>query len=124
VLDANGDLYVANAGARSSIAVYSPTSTRPLRTIVTGIHAPSALAFDASGKLFVANNFEDGSFAVTVFEPGSSTPAYTIHGNASTRQSPGDEPAYPAHLALDSSGHLYVAKEGSIQIYGRANINP
>ena len=56
---------------------------------------PIALAFDASGNLFVANS---GDNTVSEFAPGSTTPTATLTGLND-----------PDALAFDASGNLFVA---------------
>ena len=56
-----------------------------------------ALAFDASGNLYVAN---EGNGTVSEFAPGSTTPTATLTGLS-----------YPVALAFDASGNLYVAND-------------
>jgi sugar lactone lactonase YvrE len=99
-LDAAANLYIANNGAicglcspYQTVAVYAPGSTAPLRTL-RHLVLPLALAFDASGKLYVA----DGD-VVAVYAAHGSKPERTI--------ADGIDVAYA--LAFDSSGDLYVA---------------
>lgn len=80
--DSSGNLFVANdpplTAAAGSVTVYATGTGHLLRTITKGIDKPTALAFDRSGNLYVANahGLELGS--VTVYAPGKSTPAHTI----------------------------------------------
>jgi uncharacterized repeat protein (TIGR03803 family) len=69
-------------------------STTPTATL-TGLYAPQALAFDASGNLFVANQ---NYTTVSEFAPGATTPTATLTGLSN-----------PDALVFDSSGDLFVA---------------
>ena len=60
---------------------------------------PDALAFDASGNLFVANS---GNDTVSEFAPGSTTPTATLSGLNR-----------PIALAFDASGNLFVANDSA-----------
>ena len=73
---------------------FAPGSTTPSATL-TGLNDPDALAFDASGNLYVANT---GGNTVSEFAPGSTTPTATLTGLND-----------PYALAFDASGNLYVA---------------
>ncbi len=111
--DGSGNLYVTNAGCPvscspyvpSTVTVYAPGKTSVLRTISQGIYVPTALAFDGSGKLYVANYGCESSscspsvpFAVTVYPAGKTSLLRTIYQGVS----------YPRALAFDTSGNLYV----------------
>jgi sugar lactone lactonase YvrE len=86
------NLYVANA---STVTVYAPGSGSVLRKIV-GVR-PSALVFDSSGTLYVANDAGKGS--VPVYPAGATMPSRTITQKVSV----------PRTLAVDSADNLYVA---------------
>lgn len=87
-------LGVANASA-NDVTLYAGGWNAPLTTIVNGIGAPQALAFDSAGDLFVAN--ELGS--VNVYAPP--------YAQAPTAISQGIN--HPQALALDARGDLFVA---------------
>ena len=95
--DAKGDLYVADEGA-NEVSVFAPGATTPTSTL-TGVDWPDALAIDAHGNLFVANNDPYGiNNTVSMFAPGSTTPTATLTGIS-----------LPTALAVDASGNLYAA---------------
>src|SRR5436309_2555012 len=121
--DAAGNLYVANAGNSccglgNSITVYGAGArgdAAPTATIVggnTGLDAPSGVALDAAGHLYVAN--ADGN-SITVYgsrATGNATPSATIRGGGTGLNR-------PVGIALDAAGRIYVANSGdnSITVY-------
>ncbi|MBV8067269.1 MAG: SMP-30/gluconolactonase/LRE family protein [Candidatus Eremiobacteraeota bacterium] len=104
------NLYVANQGCidptychpvrPSSVTVYAPGSKSVLREIRHGVSGPSALAFDGSGDLYVANHW---GYTVTVYAPGSTKVLRTIRDGIIEAQA----------LEFDGSGNLYVANDCS-----------
>jgi hypothetical protein len=120
-LDANGNIYVANLGsltlAPDTVTVFAAGSNgnvAPIATITgpaTGLNYPTAIALDSSGKLYVANSGTQngGADTVTVYPAGSNgnaQPSATISGA-------GTGLVTPWGVALDSSGNIYVANDGS-----------
>src|SRR5437667_153373 len=121
--DAAGNLYVANAGNSccglgNSITVYGAGArgdAAPTATIVggnTGLDAPSGVALDAAGHLYVAN--ADGN-SITVYgsrATGNATPSATITGGSTGLNR-------PVGIALGVAGRIYVANSGdnSITVY-------
>ena len=101
IVDATGILYVANAGATSSITVYAPgaggapgtpaTNVPPIRTISgtsTGLASPQGVVLDPTGRLYVANNITP---SITVYSPGAmgnAIPIRTITGGATLLSQP------------------------------------
>jgi sugar lactone lactonase YvrE len=120
VLDAAGNLYVANHGGANGINAYGPDlgavtvyapgasgDVAPIRTI-RGYHArlngPSGIALDGD-TLFVANYWAAGKGSVTVYGPaarGDATPLRIIAG-------PETGLCGPAAIAIDRHAALYVA---------------
>ena len=98
--DSAGNLYVSNrgpaAGTSSSVTVYAPGKTAPLRTIAQNVKLPLAVALDSSNDVYVANV---GTNDVTVYKAGTATLLRTISQGI----------AVPSALAFDPSGDLYVA---------------
>jgi sugar lactone lactonase YvrE len=97
-------LYVAASdGKKACICVYSLAGGRLVRTIADGIDQPTALAFDRSGALYVANR--PGTVAVYVDGVRRRTIA--------TEQS-------AVGLAMSPSGDLYVRTGAAIDVFPRA----
>jgi hypothetical protein len=90
-VDSTGRIYVANYNFGESgpqhgggVAVYTAGSNRPVKTILRGIDAPSALALDPADKLYVANS-NGGN--VTVYSPGGASLLETIKDGVRAPQS-------------------------------------
>jgi sugar lactone lactonase YvrE len=116
-VDASGTLWVANE-FNSTVVAFSPSqlgatgSPTPAVTLsATGagsLSAPEGLAFDASGRLWVANlgNSTVVAFTASQFGAnGSPTPAVTLSASGSSLNS-------PQGLAFDGSGNLWVTNGG------------
>jgi sugar lactone lactonase YvrE len=91
----------------SSVKVYAPGNTKPLRSITTGISNPVAMAFDASGNLYVANSEilhgeKWGPATITVYLPGNGSPARTISNGVHS----------PGRMTFDRAGNLYAIMQG------------
>lgn len=94
-------LYVLNAGNR--LGVYNSTTGALQYTVTQGLQTPTAMAFDRSGNLYIANEVSaasssSGTGTVTVYAPGSKQPSVTIPFSNSI----------PVALAVDSGNHVYV----------------
>ncbi len=85
---------IANAGG-NDVALYVNGQNAPLLTIGSGIAAPQAVAFDASGDLFVANQ----PASVTEYGPPYASPPTEIVNGVNR----------PQALAVDARGNLFVA---------------
>ena len=116
--DAAGNLYVANygpgepdfgsgepdcgSGEASYGTISEVTPAGVVSTFVSsGLNDPSALAFDAAGNLYVANN------GTPPLEADGTISEVTPAGVVSTFVGSGLN--YPAALAFDAAGNLYVA---------------
>jgi len=120
-LDSNGNIYVANAGSLDgdpdSVTVYAAgsngnvTPTATITGAATGLAYPTAITLDSSVNIYVANSASQfgGVDSITVYPAGSNgnaQPASTISGT-------GTGLAVPYAIALDSSGNIYAANDGS-----------
>lgn len=120
--DASGDLWATSPHA-GQVLEFTPAqlSTGGVVTpaVVLGANAtpslstPIALAFDASGDLWIGNL---GSSTVVEFTPsqlnasGSPTPTVTLSANATLSLSG------PEGMAFDASGNLWVANNGNATV--------
>src|SRR5262249_19627301 len=89
--------------------MFNPGGTSPKATL-TGVEGPTALAFDASGRLYVADTITSaGAPPVAEFDPGHTFPTNDLSGG----------PAQAYALAVDSSGNVYVADtaDGTVSVY-------
>ncbi len=124
-LNSIGNIYVADDGVfglgPGSVFVYaagSNANAAPIASISgesTGLETPGGIAFDSSGKIYVADS---GATSVFVYPEGSNgnvTPSATITG-------PDTELSYPFGIAVDSSGKIYVADDGDSECDGTASV--
>ncbi|HKE36546.1 MAG TPA: hypothetical protein VKB39_03890 [Candidatus Baltobacteraceae bacterium] len=110
----SGDLFVANVGKntqRGSIAVFAPGGSHPVRQIVDGIDRPSAIAFDLSGDLIVANSARD---SLTVYRATNLALENTITQGVSS----------PSALATDFMGNVYAGNQNSVTVYAPRQRTP
>jgi sugar lactone lactonase YvrE len=78
-VDADSNIYVANdrtARFHGSVTMYLSGQTTVAQSIEKDITFPSALAFDGSGRLYVASSPDKGASTLVVFPAGSSTPLH------------------------------------------------
>lgn len=123
VIDANGNLYIANApggGNPHSITVYSPKANgnaAPIQTIAganTGLTGVNGLALDNAGANLYAVNcgacFDStGSDAILIFPntaTGNVAPSASIAGKSTALSS-------PTGITFDAGGDLLVANSGN-----------
>ncbi|HTA37904.1 MAG TPA: hypothetical protein VK760_02450 [Candidatus Acidoferrales bacterium] len=90
----------------TTVAAYAPWSTSPILTLTSanGIAANSAMALDASGNLYVANDVATPDGAVLEFAPGSTTASRTIASLDG-----------PTFLALDANGNIFVTESSDVK---------
>ena len=91
-------------GGNGSVTVYSLSTGALVRTITAGISAPTSLAIDRSGRLYVGNlNAAGGHSWVSVYAPGAVTPTHRITSGVH----------FPDALLIDDAGDLFVANQGT-----------
>ena len=97
-VDPSGDLAVDNIYGQ--VFVFAPGATQPYWVTQYGNDYSTALAFDASGSMYVANFGSNGGDPgnVSVYSPGAKTPRLVITNGI----------VEPNALAFDASGNLYV----------------
>ncbi len=124
-VDSANSLYALNASGGTdyagSVTAYSYTSYGNVAPIVTiqgtnssnqtGFEFPSGLALDSSNNIYVTNDgsVSGGADSVTIYAAGS-------HGNVApmaTISGPLTQLNLPSGIAVDSSGNIYVANDGS-----------
>jgi hypothetical protein len=71
----------------------------PIGQITDGINQPTGLATDRAGNLYVANSEIPSGYSITVYPPGSTTPAKTYTQGLSE----------PLGIVVQGNGRLYVA---------------
>lgn len=107
-----GNVYYTDCGAPGN--VYPVTAAGSGPAIASGLSYPSGLAFDKSGNLYVSVNGENvirkfaaGTWASTLVAGQSGSAGY-VDGAASAAKFD-----HPWGLAIDASGNLYVAGNGT-----------
>lgn len=123
ITDSRGNLYVANAeggpDGHGSIAVYRTSSrgnVAPSAMMAgdkTGLSSPTGIAFDSSGRLYVANSNggPDSNGSITIYLAainGNAAPVATISDNPNCAPCDKTELNSPQGIAVDSSGKIYV----------------
>lgn len=98
-------------------------SVKLLRRIRDGLSDPDALAFDASGNVYVLNYpIYKGHGSVAIYRPGEASPKRTLRRGIDL----------PFALAVDSHGTIYVASDpqtwnrtdGWVTVYGATGDSP
>jgi hypothetical protein len=100
-VDANDNIYVAEASSGGTSAVEEVTAASSysvVKTLSSSFTKAFGIAVDASGNVFVA---DQGSNSITELVGGSSTNIHT-YGSFSS----------PEDVAVDAAGNLYVADNG------------
>jgi hypothetical protein len=104
----SGDLYVASGG---SIYKYTPAGDR--ETFASGIYQPTALAFDRTGNLFVANSGSCVCIPEIICEcPPSTILKIAPNGTQSTFAT--IQATQLLGVAFDGAGNLFVSTSGRI----------
>jgi len=120
-LNSSGNIYVGDWYA-ASVFVYpaktngnvAPSSASISTTMTTGLGSPEGIALDSSGNIYAANcpacYGYSGIPSVFVYSAGSNgnaAPTASISGSNTGLN-------YPYGIAVDSSGNVYLADEGTI----------
>jgi sugar lactone lactonase YvrE len=130
-VDSVGDIFVTDSDSNSVRAFQSGDNgdVEPSATIAThnDIFAPTAVALDSSGKIYVVNGAADRqvSDTVTIYAPGSNAATAPIASIGWDYK--GTDKAHlsgPFAVAIDKEGKVYVANQasgyngdGSITVY-------
>ncbi|HKV55986.1 MAG TPA: NHL repeat-containing protein, partial [Candidatus Binataceae bacterium] len=131
--DSSGRIYISNS-ATSTIAVY-PADTNgnvaPLAVIggpKTGLTVPGGVALDPSGDIYVLNVRRKGysHYQIAVFPPLGNAVGILDEPPLGTIAGPKAQLDFPAGIAIDSRGYIYVANEdlkpGSNLVGGRITV--
>lgn len=128
-VDAHGRIFIANGdggyNGHGNITVYPAGSNGdvgPIATIGgtrtgdnTGLNEPVGMAFDAANNLYVLNNAggPDNAGSITVYASdanGNVAPEAAIANNVKSGRT---QLKWPAGLALDAAGNMYVTNQAS-----------
>jgi streptogramin lyase len=103
--DANGNVWVANAGNNSVTELSNTGAAITTSTGFTGggIRDPQGIAIDSAGNAWVANA---GNNSITEIAPGLTSPLQITGNSLST----------PEGIAIDGAGNIWVANNGSNSI--------
>ncbi len=134
-VDSSGKIYIANIfggdSGKGSVTVYMPGSNgdaKPIAVISgadTGLAYPIGIAVDSKGKIEVVNDgIELGignPSSITVYQAGSNgdaKPVATISGGNTGLYLSDGVPRFPAGIALDSTGRIYVSQLAETGLVG------
>ena len=139
-VDSSGNIYIADSyqaviceldASTGSISIVAGTADTPGYSGDGGsatsaeLDNPSALAFDKSGNLYIADTGNnvireiDASTGVISTVAGNGTKGYSGDGGAATSAQLSD----PTGVALDNSGNLFIADTGNKRIR-EVSLNP
>ena len=102
-------IFVSNPYSVTAYPAGASGDVAPL-SLATGMAAPTGIARDARGRIYVSNS---ATSTITVYPPGANgnVSPLAVIGGANSRL------AFPADIALDSSAKIYVLTGESINIY-------
>ena len=98
VFDSKGDLWVSQAADVAEFIPPFTTNSAPATTITNGMQSPSAVAFDWTGTMYVADK---GKNAIVVYPAGSTAASLTFTNGITA----------PGGMYINGS-YLYVANTG------------
>jgi sugar lactone lactonase YvrE len=113
------ELLYAGGPVQNTVGVYraSGNNRKPLRTIANGLNAPTGIAVDSSGNVYVCNNAgmrtgprgaKKGTWTVTVYKRGQTVPF----------ESYSDAVWSPVDVAIAPDGTVFIANfSSSVTIY-------
>jgi sugar lactone lactonase YvrE len=107
VIDASGDIYVANTGASQIVELTAPTYTTS-QVLGGGFSQPQGVAIDGAGNVFVGDG---GNGAVKEIPVGCTSSACVLTlGNGYAFQ-------VPYGVAVDGQGNLFVSDSTASEVY-------
>lgn len=101
-VDANGSIYIADAGNNRVLKETYAGSSYSETVIASGLGAPSGIAVDASGNVYVA---ESSNNQVSKLAAGSYAPSIVVSGLSA-----------PAGVAVDGTGAVYISDSGNNRV--------
>lgn len=111
-VDASQNLYVAISSFGSgtpSVEVFPRGATKPSTVYTSGLSAPTDVAVDGNGTLYVANlSQNEGSGCGAGSGPGGNVVEYDA-GSTSPSRTIAGFPGCPSGIAVDSSGNAYLS---------------
>lgn len=119
-------LLYAGGPSQNAVGVYRARADnpKPLRTIRSGLNAPTGIAVDSSGSAYVCNNAGTdarrrapgkGTWTVAVYKRGQTTPFETYS----------DSVWNPVDVAIAADGTVYIANYSSVvTVYPPGSLHP
>ncbi|WP_205962781.1 NHL repeat-containing protein [Pararobbsia silviterrae] len=111
-VDVSGNVYVADHG-NNEIRIVTPAGV--VSTLARSFNGPEGVAVDASGNVYVADSGNNEIRKITPTGVVSTLAGSTTSGSADGTGS-GASFDYPAGVAVDASGNVYVADYGNNEI--------
>ncbi|WP_158584058.1 T9SS type A sorting domain-containing protein [Reichenbachiella sp. MSK19-1] len=123
-IDASGNIYVTDANTIRKISPSGDVTTLAGSAVAgdtdgNGVNAtfnlPKGLAIDAIGNVYVADTY---NFKIRKISPSGDVTTLAGSGNVASIDGSGVSASfnYPAALAVDATGNVYVADDGGLKI--------